>query len=113
MFTENGHRLGSFERTPGKTHSLKCNSCISEEWWSKSGSCRDFKQPSQEGLAFRDLGLVSRYQPPCSTKVPVVSVGIFSTGFVKGFRIFPIYLDHKAILPLQANPVNVTVLEVL
>lgn len=95
--------FGSFERSLGKINPMIRNSWVSEERWSKSGSCRDFKQQSQEGLVFKDLSLVLRYEPPCVGKDPIISVGIFSVGFVKGFRICPVYLDQKTILPLQGT----------
>lgn len=65
---------------------MMCHACISEDWWSKSGSCCDFKWQSQEGLGFKDGSPVLRYQTPYSGKDPIVSAGNFAhVRFVKDF----------------------------
>jgi len=76
LYLESRPHLCSFERPPDKINSVICNSCLSEECWSKSGSSRDFKQQSQERLVSKDLSLVARYQPPCSDKDPIISVQV-------------------------------------
>lgn len=64
------------------------HSCISEDQWEdqKSGSCHDFKCQSQEGLGFKDVSPVLRYQTLCSGKDLITSAGNFDNArFVKDF----------------------------